>query len=116
MVRKFILLLFAVIFLAPSHAEKIKVDIKTSSKSNSNQPIIHRAPMQLPIEVTYDTDTYIVEITCSTDLEGEVYLYNAWGEEEAYAPCLNAVLSVSDSQYHTIIIEGDGWEATGVIE
>ncbi|MDE7442063.1 MAG: hypothetical protein K2M69_07855 [Muribaculaceae bacterium] len=116
MVRKFILLLFAVIFLAPSYAEKIKIDIKTSSKSNSNQPIIHRAPMQLPIEAMYDPDAMIIEISCPSDLVGEVYVYDAGGIEEVYSPCLNVVLSVSDSQYHIIVIEGDDWIGTGVIE
>ncbi|MDE7414195.1 MAG: hypothetical protein K2N05_10490 [Muribaculaceae bacterium] len=72
--------------------------------------------MRLPIEVMYDSDGAVVEISCASDLEGEVYIYDAAGVEEAYSPCLNTVLSVSDSQYHTILIEGDGWEATGVIE
>ena len=111
-------LLFS-LFLLPlglmAVGEKRSVPIKIDMK-NPDKLQVQRCPIHLPIDVEYDSDTMSLEVSCQSPLEGEVYLYNASGEEEAYSPCLNTVLSVSDSQYHTIIIEGDGWEATGVIE
>lgn len=75
-----------------------------------------RAPMKLPIEVIFDTDLRIVNVTCLSDLEGEIFIYNDTNGLVDYSPCLNAILTLSNSHYHTILIEGDGWSATGVIE
>ncbi|MDE6027414.1 MAG: hypothetical protein K2G23_05045 [Muribaculaceae bacterium] len=49
-------------------------------------------------------------------MKGEVYVYDASEVLEDYSPCLNSVLSVTDSYSHTIVIEGDGWTGYEVIE
>lgn len=118
MIKRIIPTLIAALSILPMVAEEKPIPIR-GYKGNSDkveQPVKHRSPMYLPIEVMYDDEAMTVEVSCSTDLEAEVYLYDASGALEDYSPCLNAVLSVSDSQYHTILIEGDGWEAMGVIE
>lgn len=96
-------------------ADQKGIPLNPPPKDDPNQKV-QRIPIKLPIEVTYDTDLRIVNITCISDLEGEVFLYNASNELEDYSPCLNAILTLSESDYHTILIEGDGWSATGVIE
>ncbi|MDE7442505.1 MAG: hypothetical protein K2M69_10120 [Muribaculaceae bacterium] len=72
--------------------------------------------MDLPVEAVYDSDAMTIEVSCTTDLEAEVYVYDASEVLEDYSPCLNTVLSVTNSDYHAIVIEGDGWAGYGVIE
>ena len=83
-------------------------------KQTSNK--VQRAPMAVSVEAVYDSDTMTIEVTCSSPLEGEVFVYDSSEILEDYAPCLNSILSVTDSDYHTIVIEGDDWIAKGVIE
>lgn len=113
--KRFYFLSSLLLILAPCNAEKIKVDIKSSSQNSTARPI-RRTPLRLPIDVVFDNETMTIEVSCASDLEGEVYVYNASEELEDYSPCLNSILSVSNSDYHTILIEGDGWSATGMIE
>lgn len=96
-------------------AEKKTIKVDPIPKKDTGKTI-HRTPMYLPIDVIFDTETMTVEVSCTSDLEGEVFIYNASEELEDYSPCLNSILSVSNSDYHTILIEGDGWSATGIIE
>lgn len=115
---KFILTFLGAFTLFTLAAEKINVPIKgyKGNSQKTDHPILHRTPMHLPIDVIFDTETMTVEVSCTSDLEGEVFIYNASEELEDYSPCLNSILSVSNSDYHTILIEGDGWSATGIIE
>ena len=96
-------------------AEKKTIKIDPIPKKDTGKTI-HRAPMKLPIDVVFDNETMTVEVSCTNDLEGEVFLYNSSEELEDYSPCLNSILSVTNSDFHTILIEGDGWSASGVIE
>lgn len=118
MIKKFILAVLSVFVFLPLAAEKINVPIKgyKGNSQKSDQPILHRTPMRLPIDVVFDNETMTIQVSCVSNLEGEVFLYNASNELEDYSPCLNAILTLSNSNYHTILIEGDGWSATGVIE
>lgn len=116
--KKFVMASLMIWVCLSAVAEKTTVPIKGYKGNNTQteQPIKHRAPMNLPIEAVYDSDTMTIEVACATDLEGELYVYDASEVLEDYSPCLNTVLSVTNSDYHTIVIEGDGWAGYGVIE
>ena len=115
MIKRLFLLVFAVSIFLPGMAEKVKVDMKTQQKHQNQSPIL-RDPVVLSMEVLYDAEARIVETLCASPLEGTVTMYDAFGVMEAYSPCLNSVISLTESDYHTIVIEGDDWIATGVIE
>lgn len=118
MSKKLITAMLGAFVFLPLYAEKINVPIKgyKGNSQKTDQSILHRTPMNLPIEVMFDNETMTVEVSCTNDLEGEVYLYNASEEMEDYSPCLNSILFVTNSDFHTILIEGDGWSASGIIE
>ncbi|MBD5273883.1 MAG: hypothetical protein HDS36_03425 [Bacteroides sp.] len=97
------------------NAEKRKINIQGAPKKQTSNKV-QRAPMAIVVEAVYDSDTMTIEVSCSSPLEGEVFVYDASDILEDYAPCLNSILSVTNSDYHTIVIEGDDWIATGVIE
>ncbi|MDE6409596.1 MAG: hypothetical protein K2K81_05055 [Muribaculaceae bacterium] len=67
--KKLLFLIISLLLLAPCKAEKVKIDIKTSSQSSQAKPI-KRAPMSLPIDVVFDNETMTVEVSCASDLEG----------------------------------------------
>ena len=92
-----------------------KVPIKITQKKDVSDKVL-RSPVRLPIEVVYNNETMSVEIFCANDVDAEVSVYNAFEELEGYSPCLNSVISLTESDYHTIVIEGDDWIAKGVIE
>ncbi len=118
MSKKLITAMLGAFVFLPLSAEKINVPIKgyKGNSQKTDQPILHRTPMSMPIDVVFDNETMTVEVSCASDLEGEVYLYNSSEELEDYSPCLNSILSVTNSDFHTILIVGDGWSASGVIE
>ena len=113
MIKKLCVLSLVIGCIAPCMAEKVKIDIKPQTKSQGQQQPILRGPMDLPVEVVYDSDAMTIEVSCTTDLEAEVYVYDASEVLEDYSPCLNTVLSVTNADYHTIVIEGDGWSGYG---
>ncbi|MBD5190201.1 MAG: hypothetical protein HDS95_07990 [Bacteroidales bacterium] len=115
MTQRFIPLLLTVISAVSCFAEKTNIQLDPLPKKDPELKS-PRAPMRLPIDVVFDNETMTIQVSCVSNLEGEVFLYNASNELEDYSPCLNAILTLSNSNYHTILIEGDGWSATGVIE
>lgn len=49
-------------------------------KSNpSRNTQVHRAPMHIPIEVTYDSNTNTIKIVGEESIEAEVYIYDIAG-------------------------------------
>ena len=77
---------------------------------------VNRAPMRLPIEVVYDSDTHNIKVTGEKGIEAEVFLYNVNGTLESHSSTLNAEFSVLESDTYTILIQGEGWYAEGEIE
>ena len=70
-----------------------------------------RNPINLPIVVLYDTNTYIIEVWCDDDnIQAEVFVFDESGAVEAYSPYMNMTLQLSSSTYHSILLKGDGWE------
>ena len=76
----------------------------------------NRAPMRLPIEVVYDSDTHKIEVIGDESMEAEVFLYNANGSLENYSSLLNTEFTVLTPGIYIIQIEGEGWYAEGEIE
>ena len=76
---------------------------------------VNRAPMHLPIEVTYDTDAQTIKIVGDESIDAEVFIYNSVGDVVDYSVYLNTTLSISTSGIHIIYIQGDGWYAEGKI-
>ena len=114
--RKIALLGLGILLCLSALAETkhVKVDYKTKRKGGIT---VERAPINLPIEVIYDTESFTVQVmSLSDELEAEVYVYNAFDELEDYSPCLNTILTVTESDYHTIVIESENWTGYGVIE
>lgn len=77
---------------------------------------VNRAPMRLPIEVIYDSDTHKIQVKGNESIEAEVFLYNANGTIENYSAVLNTDFTVSIPGKYIIQIQGDDWYAEGAIE
>lgn len=65
---------------------------------------VNRAPMRMPIEVVYDSDTHNIKVTGEKGIEAEVFLYNANGVLESHSSTLNAEFSVLESGTYVILI------------
>jgi len=91
------------------------IGLKIQNRSGMN-PKTHRAPMQINIEVYYNTDENAVEISYDGDAEGEVFLYqneNVVG----YSSELNATLPIpSEVGMYMIEIVCEQWTAQGFLE
>lgn len=114
------LIILAVLLLGMVHtafAEQrgVLMEIHYRSVPGKNMSV-NRAPMRLPIEVVYDSDTHKIEVTGGESMEAEVFLYNANGSLENYSSSLNIDFTVSTPGIYTIQIQGDGWYAEGEIE
>ncbi|MBD5329784.1 MAG: hypothetical protein HDS03_07895 [Bacteroides sp.] len=118
MIKRIIATLFAVLAVLPAVGEKTTIPIKgyKGHADKVDQPVKHRNPMLLPVEVTYDDEAMTIEVSCTADLEGEVSVYDSHDEMEGYSPCMNSIIPLTSYGYHIIVIEGDDWIGTGVIE
>lgn len=109
------LLLVAGLICLFAFADRKDVSIATKPRHES-QISINRSPLYLPIEVIYDSESSIVEVSCYSDLDGEVSVYDKTGNLEDYAPSLNAFLNVTSEGPHTLVIEGETFIGYGTIE
>lgn len=117
--KKYLLLIGALISIALQvSAAKEDVYMTTYQKSHVDKNVtVRRSPMQLPIEVVFDSETRQIEISCNDDLDAQVYLCDENGNILDYSTCLNTVLNVPDNYSGVLIIriEGEDWIATGEI-
>ena len=107
-------LLFAMAHTAFAEQQGVLMDFHRKSIPEKNMKV-NRAPMRLPIEVIYDSDTHIIEVIGNESMEAEVFLYDAAGSLEDYSSTLNAHFTVWTPGYYTIRIQGDEWFAEGEI-
>ena len=79
---------------------------------------VKRTPVYMPLEVTYDDNTHVIEIKSEGDIEAEVYMKTEEGDILGYSSCLNTTLNlpVDYRGLLTISIEGADWTAVGEIE
>lgn len=118
---KRILSIFVLIFMVcvasgkENHSgSKQSVPLRIDRKQHTDK--ILRSPVQLPIEVYYDSDVHTICIYADSDLQGDVCLYHD-GTLIDSSPEINVTfpLPFSYGEY-TVNITGDWWEATAVVE
>lgn len=118
MKKVFILMMLLLTTMAhTAFAEQRGVFMEFHRKINPGKNMqVNRAPMRMLIEVVYDSDTHNIKVTGDTDIEAEVFLYDANGALESHSSTLNAEFYVLASDTYTILIQGEGWDAEGEIE
>lgn len=111
-------MMLVVLTAIPAMAEDVDIILRFH-KNHTEKDIpkeVNRAPMRLPVYVSYDTETGIIDVRGSESLDGEVYLYDADGVVKGYSPTINTSFEVASNGLYIIYIEGDGWYAEGEIE
>lgn len=113
----FLSMMLVVLTAFSAMAENRDVVLQRYKKqTNDVSEKVNRAPMRLPVYVSYDTETGIIDVRGSESLDGEVYLYDADGVVKGYSPTINTSFEVASNGLYIIYIEGDGWYAEGEIE
>lgn len=89
---------------------------KTGERIKKDTP--HRSPMMIPVTVTFDDESQILEVL----YDGEGYIIagvnNQAGEQIYSATSQNNVtfdLSNREAGVYTVVIEGESWVAEGTI-
>ena len=82
---------------------------------NKPKPIIHRAPMHIPVEAWYDAEADTISIIYYGEAEGEVNLYRD-GQLIDSSSEISTTFHISESGFYTIEINTEAWTATGDIE
>lgn len=74
------ILLIGLLLITMAHtalAEQRGVFMEFHRKINPGKNMqVNRAPMRMPIEVVYDSDTHNIKVIGSNDIEAEVFLYD----------------------------------------
>lgn len=98
-------------------AKKNNVPMDSSPKRHGDNNIRHRSPLLIPIEVNYDDETHLVEISGDEELDAQVYLCDEHGNVLDYSPALNSELEIPDFHSGMVIIrvESEDWISTGSI-
>ena len=114
------LIIMAALLLGMAHtvfAEQKGVFMEFHRKSNPDKNLsVNRAPMRLPIEVVYDSDTHKIEVTGGESMDAEVFLYNSNGALENSSSSLNSEFTALAPGTYIIRIQTDAWYAEGEIE
>ena len=116
--KKFIIvvgLLFTMPHTAVADQQDIPLEYNQKSNPNKNGTV-NRAPMHLPIDVFYDSDTHTIIVIGSDSLNAEVYVHDSTGTRVFHSASLNTNYTFSTPGTYTIQIQGDGWYAEGEIE
>lgn len=120
MSMKKVIILMVLLLTTMAHtvfAEQRGVFMEFHRKINPGKNMqVNRAPMRMPIEVVYDSDTHNIKVTGDTGIEAEVFLYNVNGTLESHSSTLNTEFSVLESGTYVILIQGECWYAEGEIE
>lgn len=115
--KKLAFLLIMIIAAISCNAEKrdIHMDYHRDNKSVT-QTRRHRAPMRMLdiLNVEYDDENLVLCISADNDVEGEVFLLDAYGAVVDYSPTLNVQFNVSEG-INIIRVESYGWYAEGEI-
>lgn len=117
---KKVIILMVLLLTTMAHtafAEQRGVFMEFHRKINPGKNMqVNRAPMRMPIEVVYDSDTHNIKVTGDTGIEAEVFLYNVNRTLESHSSTLNTEFSVLESGTYVILIQGECWYAEGEIE
>ena len=116
--KKLLSLLGVFIFIGclQSYASKreIYMDFYKSGHVDKNTTV-HRSPMRIPIDVYYDEELRLIEISGNEDMSIQIYLCDENGNTVNCSPSINTILEVpcGYSGLISIRIESEGWIATG---
>lgn len=116
--KKLLLLIGVILSIAiPASAEKDGILMTIYKKGHVDKSTtVHRAPLRLPIEVVYDSDAQTICVYTDSNLEGEVCLYHD-GTPIDSSTEINVTFSLPFTYgEYTVMISGDWWEATAVLE
>lgn len=117
MKKKFLIICMLFLVAQTSFAAKHFVRMYYQHRNLSGKTVhVNRAPMRIPIDVVYDSDTNILEIIGPESLQAEIYIYDMSGTLEDYSLSLNSVFYMLKPGTHVILIKGNGWEAEGTLE
>lgn len=108
-------LLFAMTNVAFAEQHEIFMEFHRKINPNKNMEV-NRAPMHLPINVFYNSDTHKIEINGNGALDVEVLLYNENGILKDHSSNLNANFTISSPDTYIIQIHADGWYLEGEVE
>lgn len=114
--------IFAVVLLLAmtlaTFAEQRGVFMEFHRKSHPQKNMeVNRAPMRLPIEAIFDSETLKIEVVGNASIDAEVYLYNKANDTlENYSSSLNSVFTVSASGTYIVQLQGEDWYAEGEVE
>ena len=116
--KRTIILVGLLLTIVPTvFAEQRGVFMEFHRKINPGKNMqVNRAPMHLPIEVVYDTDSHKIQVIGDELTEAEVFLYNADGTLESSSSKLNTDFTGLTSGIYSILIQGKEWYAKGEIE
>ena len=116
--KNIIILVGLLLAIVPTaFAEQRGVFMEFHRKINPGKNMqVNRAPMRLPIEVVYDTDSHKIQVIGDELTEAEVFLYNADGTLESRSSNLNTDFTGLTYGTYSILIQGKEWYAEGIIE
>ena len=116
--KNIIILVGLLLAIVPTaFAEQRGVFMEFHRKINPGKNMqVNRAPMRLPIEVVYDTDSHKIQVIGDEFTEAEVFLYNADGTLESRSSKLNTDFTGLTYGTYSILIQGKEWYAEGIIE
>ena len=116
--KNIIILVGLLLAIVPTaFAEQRGVFMEFHRKINPGKNMqVNRAPMRLPIEVVYDTDSHKIQVIGDELTEAEVFLYNADGTLESRSSKLNTDFTGLTYDTYSILIQGKEWYAEGIIE
>lgn len=117
--KKFLLIIGVLISISlqmVASKSSVYMDIYKRGRSDKSTTV-RRSPIQLPIEVFYDSETHQIEVTGDDEVSAQVFVCDESGNTLDYSPCINTVLDVPSTYDGLIIIriEGEDWIATGKI-
>lgn len=105
--KKLISLLLILLFGLSARAEEIIEDI--DYHRNKTDHSVDRAPMRLPIVVTYDNVTGEVIVSSNSEIDAELFLCTIEGNVIDYSPSINSTLNTGNVNSVTLYIVGNGW-------
>lgn len=116
--KKFLLLFIAALSISSTiNAEKKELKLTYHRRVPSgNNSHIERAPIRLPIDVYYDSETGIIEVAGDETLEADVTLCDETGAALDYSPVINANFTVEGLNPAYVLIEGENWYATADLD
>lgn len=93
-------------------ADDVPIPIRTHQ--NPDKLERDRNPINLPIKILFDAENNLIKVWCDNDnIQAEVFVYDQSGNLEAYSSYMNVCLTLTSSNSHSILIEGDVWVAEG---